>query len=183
MRHVSSLLAFAVAIATSCLATNAHAVKDLKRFGLQAGFAGVAGSEGSFSGYGGALSFEYGLSDAWSLASNVTATSNQVASKGGRSLVLSQAVGFQYALDVIQVTPYLGLYGAVYELQGGGLDKRQVKAGGQFAIGVDYLYERAWTFGIEFRGHILPADFAKAFDNPTPFYITTMLKAEYTWGW
>ncbi|GAC1352936.1 MAG: hypothetical protein NVS3B20_03900 [Polyangiales bacterium] len=161
----------------------AEASKGLKRAGVQGGFAGVAGNEGTFSGFGGAASFEYGLSDALTLAANATATSNQVTAKGGRSLVLSQALGVEYALDIIQYVPYFGIYAAAYELRGGGLTQTLVKPGAQIALGLDYVYSRDWTFGIETRAHVLPADLLSSPTNPTPFYTTLFLKAEYTWGW
>lgn len=164
------------------VAAPASAAKDVKRIGIQGGFAGMA-SEGSFAGYGGALYGGWSITDAWTLGINATASSNQVTEKGGRSLVLSQAIGFTYALDIIQIVPYAGVYGAIYEMRGGGLTKTTIKGGAQLALGVDYVYSRSWTFGFEARAHALPGDFFSSPTDPTPFYATTFLKAEYTWGW
>ncbi len=160
----------------------AEAAEGVKRVGVHGGFAGVAG-EGSFAGYGGGLSFGYSITDSLMLAALATASSNQVTDKGGRSFVLSQAVGITYSLDVIQYVPWLGLFAGVYELGGGGLPSTQLKGGGQLAAGFDWVYSRTMTFGIELRAHALPGDFLRSPDNPTPFYATTFLKAEYTWGW
>lgn len=182
--RVVLLAAAACLLATaSPLSAHATAAEGLKRFGGAAGFAGVAGSEGSYSGFGGALVADYGLTDAWALAANVTATSNRVTPSGGRSLVLSQAVGVDYALDVINIIPYFGLYGALYELRGGGLSKTTFKAGAQIALGLDYLVSRKLFIGLDIRLHALPADILSNPDNPTPFYMTTFVRAMYAWGW
>ncbi len=164
------------------LPTPALAAKDVKRVGVQGGFAGLS-SEGSFAGYGGALFFGWSFTDALTLGVNASASSNQVTEKGGRSLVMSQAVGVTYALDIIQIVPYAGIYAGVYEMSGGGLAKTQVKGGAQVALGVDYVHSRDFTFGLELRAHALPGEFLASPTNPTPFYATTFLKAEYTWGW
>jgi hypothetical protein len=177
------VLLLSLLAALAALGTDARAAGSVKRVGVQAGFAGVSGNEGTFSGYGGAVTFGWGLSDSFTLAANATGTSNQIAASGGRSLVLSQALGIEYALDVIQVVPYVGAYGSVYEISGGGVKERQLKWGGELALGINWIYSRDFTFGIDFRGHVLPEDFIKAPDSPSPFYITSFLKAEYTWGW
>ena len=171
-----------VAASVILFALPASAAKDVKRIGIQGGFAGMS-SEGSFAGFGGALTAGWSVTDALTLGINATASSNQVTEKGGRSVVLSQAVGVTYALDIIQIVPYAGIYAGVYELTGGGLQKTQIKGGAQLALGVDYVHSRAFTFGVELRAHALPGDFLTSPTNPTPFYATTFLKAEYTWGW
>ena len=175
-------LAIALACSCSLLALPASAAKGVKRVGVQGGFAGLS-SEGSFAGYGGALFAGWSFTDSLTLGINATASSNQVTAKGGRSMVLSQAIGVTYALDIIQIVPYAGIYAGVYEMTGAGLQKTQLKAGGQLALGVDYVHSRAFTFGLELRAHALPGEFLSEPTNPTPFYATTFLKAEYTWGW
>ncbi len=172
----------ALAAALLLVASPADAAKDVKRVGVQAGFAGLS-SEGSFAGYGGALFLGWAITDALTLGVNATASSNQVTKRGGRSLVMSQAVGITYALDIIQIVPYAGIYAGIYEFTGGGLEKTQLKGGGQLALGVDYVHSRDLTFGLELRAHALPGEFLSSPTNPTPFYATTFLKAEYTWGW
>lgn len=164
------------------VATPAYAAKGVKRVGVQGGFAGLS-SDGDFSGYGGALYGGWSITDALTLGINATASSNQVTKTGGRSLVMSQAVGITYALDIIQIVPYAGIYAGIYEFTGGGLQKTQLKGGGQIALGADYVYSRDFTFGLELRAHALPGEFLTSPTNPTPFYATTFLKAEYTWGW
>lgn len=176
-----SVAVAAVALLTFA-ATPAQAAKDVKRVGVQGGFAGLS-SEGSFAGYGGGLSFGWSMTDALTLGVNASASSNQVTKTGGRSLVTSQAIGITYALDIIQIVPYAGIYAGLYQMSGGGLDKTQWKGGAQLALGVDYVYSRELTFGLEARAHALPGDFLSEPTNPTPFYQTTFLKAEYTWGW
>jgi hypothetical protein len=42
---------------------------------------------------------------------------------------------------------------------------------------------RDFIVGLEVRFHALPQDFVKSPTNPTPFYLTTFVRAEYTWGW
>jgi hypothetical protein len=160
----------------------AQAAKDVKRVGVQGGFAGLS-SDGSFSGYGGALFAGWAVTDALTIAVNATASSNQITKTGGRSLVMSQAIGIIYALDVIQIVPYAGIYAGIYEFTGGGLQNTQFKGGGQLALGADYVHSRELTFGLELRAHALPGEFLTSPTNPTPFYATTFLKAEYTWGW
>lgn len=160
----------------------ADAAQGVKRVGIQAGFAGLA-NEGSFAGFGGALDAGYAINDALTIAALASASSNQVTDKGGRGQVFSQSIGLVYALDVLQIVPYAGLYAGLYELHGGGLPKTQLKAGAQLAVGLDWVYSRDFTFGLEIRAHALPGDFFAKPDNPTPFYMTTFLKAEYTWGW
>ena len=172
----------AVALAGVLFALPSSAAQGVKRIGVQGGFAGLA-SEGSFAGYGGALYAGWAVTDALTLGINATASSNQVTKTGGRSLILSQAIGITYALDIIQIVPYAGVYAGIYELTGGGLAKTQLKGGAQLALGLDYVYSRSWTFGIEARAHALPGDFLASPSDPTPFYATTFLKAEYTWGW
>jgi hypothetical protein len=171
-----------VAAAVVFAVAPAEAAKDVKRVGVQGGFAGIA-SEGTFAGYGGGVNFGWSFTDAFTLGVNAMASSNQVTEKGGRSLVTSQAIGVTYALDIIQIVPYAGLYAGLYQMSGGGLDKVQWKGGAQVAVGVDYVYSRDLTFGLEFRAHALPGDFFSSPTNPTRFYATTFLKAEYTWGW
>lgn len=178
------LLACASLLAAVVVAAPSASAKDaLKRVGVTGGFAGLAGNEGDFSGYGGGILGSYGLSDAWSLAGNAFLTSNQVTKTGGRSRVTSQAIGFVYSLDVIEIVPYFGFYVGLYEIAGGGVAKADVKLGGQLAVGLDYIVSRDFILGIDLRAHALPADFAKSPDNPSPFYATTFLKAEYAWGW
>jgi hypothetical protein len=172
----------ALACALVLVAAPASAAKDVKRIGVQGGFAGLA-SEGSFAGFGGALYGGWSFTDALTLGVNATASSNQVTEKGGRSLVTSQAVGITYALDIIQIVPYAGIYAGIYQFTGGGLPKTQIKGGAQLALGVDYVYSRDFTFGLELRAHALPGEFLSSPTNPTPFYATTFLKAEYVWGW
>ncbi|MBI2393569.1 MAG: hypothetical protein HYV09_28585 [Deltaproteobacteria bacterium] len=171
-----------IALSLSLSAEPSRAAEGVKRIGVQAGFAGMS-SEGKFAGYGGALSAGWSITDAWTLGIIAAASSNQVAAKGGRSLVLSQAVGVSYALDIIQIVPYFGVYVGAYELTGGGLQGTQVKPGAQLAFGLDWVHSRTFTFGLELKAHALPGDFLRQPDNPTPFYATTFLKAEYTWGW
>ncbi len=173
-----------VALGLFCglVASTAHADKGLKRVGVQGGFAGLA-SEGSFAGYGGGLTLAYGLTDAWTLRLDATASSNQATDKGGRSLVLGQSVGAQYALDIIQFVPYFGVYAGIYELRGGGLKSTQLKPALSIGVGLDWIVSRSFTVGADLRVHALPADFIGSPTDPTPFYQTTMLKAEYTWGW
>jgi hypothetical protein len=162
--------------------TPAAAAEGVKRIGVQAGFAGVTG-EGTFSGYGGGLTFGYGLTDSVTLVGTATASSNQVAEGGGRGYVLSQAVGATYSLDVLQIVPWLGAFAAVYEIGGGGAGATRIKPGAQAAFGVDWIWSRDFTFGLDFRAHALPGDFLRSPDNPTAFYTTLFAKAEYTWGW
>jgi hypothetical protein len=176
-------LALVVLTASALFASSsADAAKGVKRVGVEAGFAGMAG-EGTFAGYGGGLRAGWSFTDAWTVAVDALASSNQVVEHGGRSLVLSQSAGLIYALDIIQIVPYVGVFGGLYELSGGGLPKTQVKGGAQLLLGLDWVYSRDFTFGLELRAHALPGDFAQSPDNPTPFYATSMLKAEYTWGW
>ena len=186
MRAVSTLLlaagVFSATLAAALTTSPAHAVDKLKRIGVAGGFAGVAGSEGDFSGYGGGILGAYGLNDAVSIRASAFASSNQIAKEGKRSYVLSQALGIDYQLDVLQIVPYFGLYAAIYEV-GGGNVKRQVKLGAQLALGLDYIVSRELVVGIDLRAHALPGDFAKSPDNPMPFYATTFLKVEYVWGW
>jgi hypothetical protein len=172
----------AIALAVFFVAPPASAAQGVKRVGVQGGFAGMA-SEGSFAGFGGGLSAGWAVTDAWTLGANATVSSNQVTEKGGRSLVFAQSIGFVYALDIIQIVPYAGIYAGLYQMTGGGLPKTQWKGGAQLALGVDYVYSRSLTFGIEARAHALPGEFVTSPTNPTPFYATTFLKAEYTWGW
>lgn len=171
-----------LALGLSSFTGSARAAEGLKRVGVQAGFAGMS-SEGSFAGFGGGLRGGYAVTDAWTLAVDATVSSNQVAKRGGRSLVMSQAVGAIYALDIIQVVPYFGVFVGAYELQGGGLPKSQLKGGAQILLGLDWVYSRDFTFGLEMRAHALPGEFLASPQNPTPFYATSMVKAEYTWGW
>lgn len=161
-----------------------HAAEHVKQIGVQFGFAGVAGTEGYFSGYGGALAFSYSLTDALVLATNVTASSNQVVDpiKGGRSLLLSQSAGLLYRLDILHIVPYFGALAGLYEVIGA-VPKTQFKFGIQLAAGLDYLFSRDFSMGIELRAHALPLDFLAKPDNPVPFYTTMFLKAEYVWGW
>ncbi len=162
---------------------DARASEGVKRLGVEAGFAGVSGSNGSFPGFGGAVSGRYDLTDAWALAANVTGTNNQVAAKGGRSWVVSEAVGILYSLDVIQIVPYVGAFVGAYEIAGGGVAQAELKVGGQIALGVGWIVSRDLVLGLELREHVLPADFLASPSNPTPFYTTTFVKAEYAWGW
>ncbi|MEO7097380.1 MAG: hypothetical protein ABI175_29230 [Polyangiales bacterium] len=177
----AALLASGVVLAMLAT-TEAHAVDKLKRIGIAGGFAGVAGNEGDFSGYGGGLLAAYGLNDAISIRASAFASSNQIAKDGKRSYVLSQALGLDYQLDVLQIVPYFGIYAALYEVGGGNVD-REVKVGAQLALGLDYVYSRELVFGIDLRAHALPGDFLRSPDNPMPFYATTFLKVEYVWGW
>jgi hypothetical protein len=176
---------FAAAIVAAILggSNDAFAAEGVKRIGVEGGFAGVAGSEGDFSGYGGGLVGEWAVTDAWSVEANVFATSNRVEpSPAGRSRVVSESIGAVYALDVIQVVPWFGAFAAVYEVNGGGISGR-TKLGAQLAFGLDYIWSRDIVIGIDLRAHAMPADFAKSPDSPTPFYATTFLKLEYSWGW
>jgi hypothetical protein len=175
-------LAVASSLAALACAAPASAAEGVKRLGVQAGFAGLS-SEGSFAGFGGGLRGGYALTDAWTLAIDATVSSNQVAKKGGRSLVASQSLGALYALDILQIVPYFGAFVGVYELGGGGLPSTQLKLGGQVALGLDWVHSRELTLGLEMRAHALPVAFLTSPSNPTPFYATSMLKAEYTWGW
>jgi hypothetical protein len=174
---VSMLAAFVVA------PSSVRAAEGVKRIGVEGGFAGVAGSEGDFSGYGGGLVGEWAFTDAWSLEINAFATSNRVEPTGGRSWILSQSIGAVYALDVIQFVPWFGGFAGVYEVGGGGVDHTRTKLGAQLAFGLDYIWSRDIVIGLDLRAHALPQDFAKSPDSPTPFYATTFLKVEYTWGW
>lgn len=160
----------------------ANAAQGVKRIGVQAGFAGLS-NEGSFAGFGGGLTAGYAITDAWTLGVSATASSNHVTENGPRGQVFVQSVGVSYALDILQIVPYFGIYAGLYELHGGTLPKTEVKGGGQVALGVDWVYSRDFTFGLELRGHAIPGDFLRSPDNPTPFYATTFVKAEYTWGW
>lgn len=169
-------------LAVLSLAAPVHAAEGVKRVGVHAGFAGMS-SEGSFAGFGGGLRAGWSVNDAITIGVDATASSNQVTEKGGRSFVLSQSAGLIYALDIIQIVPYAGVYVGAYELGGGGLAKTKLKAGAQLVLGLDWVYSREMTFGLELRAHALPGDFLAQPDNPTPFYATSMLKAEYTWGW
>lgn len=186
MRPARSTLATALCVAALTLvgtSGTASASEGVKHVGVQAGFAGVSGSEGSFSGFGGAITGRYDFTDAWSIALNATATNNQVAAKGGRSWVFSQAAGVVYSLDVIQFVPYIGGYVGVYELTGGGLPKTDLRLGAQIAVGLDWMVSRDLTLGLELREHVLPKDLLDSPSNPTPFYTTMFVKAEYAWGW
>lgn len=175
---------FAIAVVATVLATlgDASAAEGVKRVGVEGGFAGVAGGEGNFSGYGGGLVGEWAVTDAWSLAASAFVSSNRIVATGGRSYVASQSFGAIYALDVIQIVPWFGAYAALYEIGGGNAAKR-TKVGAQLAFGLDYVWSRDLVVGIDLRAHALPQDFAKSPENPTPFYATTFLKVEYTWGW
>ncbi len=175
-------LAWLVPLAFLASSQDARAAEGVKRIGIQGGFAGVTG-EGSFAGGGGGVSFGYSVTDAITIGASATATSNQVADTGGRSWIFAQSIGATYALDVIQFVPYFGVYAGVYEMTGGGLPKTRVKGGAQLALGLDWVYSRSLTFGLELRAHALPQDFFDSPDNPTAFYATSFLKAEYTWGW
>lgn len=180
---LSAGLALAATLAAAATTTDARASEGVKHVGVQAGFAGVSGGDGSFPGFGGAITGRWDLTDAWSIALNATATNNQVAAKGGRSWVFSQAAGVVYSLDVIQFVPYIGGYVGVYETTGGGVAKTEVKLGGQIAAGVDWMVSRSLTLGLELREHVLPSDLLKDSANLTPFYTTAFVKAEYAFGW
>lgn len=184
MRSAPFLTALgAAAIALVAASGTARASEGVKHVGVQAGFAGVSGSEGSFSGFGGAITGRYDFTDAWSIALNATATNNQVVAKGGRSWVFSQAAGLVYSLDVIQFVPYIGGNVGVYELTGGGLPKTDLRLGAQLVVGLDWMLTRDWTLGLEIREHVLPKDLLDSPSNPTPFYTTMFVKASFAWGW
>ena len=177
-----SLVVTAIVVALCGASVDAFAAEGVKRIGVEGGFAGVAGSEGDFSGYGGGLVGEWAVTDAWSVEANVFATSNRIEPTGGRSAVVSESLGAVYALDVIQVVPWFGAFAGVYEIRGGDAQAR-TKLGAQLAFGLDYIWSRDIVIGVDLRAHAMPADFAKSPDSPTPFYATTFLKVEYTWGW
>ncbi|MGZ3422778.1 MAG: outer membrane beta-barrel protein [Polyangiales bacterium] len=179
---MTKLIGVSAALLLFVCTADASAAQGVKRIGVQGGFAGVSG-EGSFAGYGGGLSAGYSFTDAWTLGISATASSNQITEAGPRGQVFVQSVGVSYALDILQIVPYFGVYAGLYELHGGALKNTEVKGGAQLALGVDWVYSRDFTFGLELRGHALPGDFLRSPDNPTPFYATTFLKAEYTWGW
>jgi hypothetical protein len=180
LRAVTAVL---TAFAATTFVTGAHAADGVKRIGVTGGFAGVAGNEGTFAGGGGGVTGAYPLSDAWLLRGDAVVTSNQVTAKGGRSAVFWQSIGAQYALDVLQIVPYFGFHAGLYEQTFGGVGGVDWKFGLQVSGGLDWVVSRSLIVGLEVRLHALPQDFVQNPTNPTPFYVTSFLRAEYAWGW
>src|SRR5262249_43979637 len=142
-----TLVAASTLAALVVASSSAGAAEGVKRIGVEGGFAGVAGSEGDFSGYGGGLVGEWAVTDAWALEVNAFATSNRIEPTGGRSWILSQSAGAVYALDVIQFVPWFGGFAALYEVTGGGAKTTRTKVGAQLAFGLDYIWSRDLVIG------------------------------------
>jgi hypothetical protein len=53
-----------------------------------------------------------------------------------------------YLIDVLRWVPYFGAGGSLWALDDGGL---AVRASGHVLFGLDFLYDRTWTFGIDLR--------------------------------
>jgi hypothetical protein len=53
-----------------------------------------------------------------------------------------------YLIDVLRWVPYFGAGGSLWALDDGGL---AVRASAHVLFGLDFLYDRSWTFGIDLR--------------------------------
>ncbi|HKQ70697.1 MAG TPA: outer membrane beta-barrel protein [Polyangiaceae bacterium] len=153
-------------------ASQAFAFERQWHAGVDAGYANLFG-DNSAGGFGGGGHLAYGLSDAFNAMLELDVTRQPSAG----TTIWSSGLGAAYTLDIARVVPYIGALGGFYGLQGNPALKGPA-FGGQFAFGLDYLLERSWALGVQFRVHTIFA----AGDAGTLAYATTFLRAEYIWG-
>jgi hypothetical protein len=160
-------------------ARSARAFERQWHAGVDAGYAQLFGQGGS-PGFGGGAHLAYGMSDMFNALLELDLSRHPDAS----STVYNLVGGFAYTLDVAQAVPYFGLLAGPYVTRG---DVEKTAFMFQFALGLDYLIERNWAIGLQFRMPIasLTPDARTVFSvsaDDTHGYSTTMLRVEYLWG-
>jgi hypothetical protein len=177
LRRVVAMSLFAVGL--TARPRPAGAFERQWRIGIDAGYARLFG-QGASSGFGGGAHLAYGLSDMFNALLELDASDHPAAG----SVVWSGAAGLAYTFDVARAVPYAGFLGGVYAVRGD-LDKAAFMV--QFVAGLDYELERHWSIGIQLRvpvASITPSVrtvFSVTSDD-TNGYATTLLRAEYLWG-
>jgi opacity protein-like surface antigen len=166
---VRSSLALALFAVVFVTAPDAQAFERQWHAGIDGGYAALF--DDPSSGFGGGAHLAYGLNDAFNAVLEVDVTRQPSAG----TTVWSGGAGVVYTFDVARAVPYGGVLGSGYKLSG---DLSKWAPGFQLALGLDYQLERNWGIGIEARWHTIFAT------DPvgTTAYATTLLKAEYRWG-
>jgi hypothetical protein len=155
-----------VAIATP---SAAFGYEDQLAVGLDLGYAQVAAAPGG-AGFGGGPQAKLGLDDTW----NLYAAGFYAFHPEDSLHVGTLAAGVEYVFDVLQWIPWGGFgieaLGAAEDGSAG------LEAGAQAALGVDYLADRAYSFGLTARWHAVLSDLERF-----PIYFTLALRGSLLW--
>lgn len=127
--------------------TQAWAYEDQLTVGVGGGYA----QGGNLLGHGGQLDLALGigLDDIWTL--RLRGTELLYPEDGSRPTVHVGLLGAEllYLVDVLEWVPFGGLGADALLL--GSAGKLAIGGGGHFVVGLDYLPNREWIFGFDFR--------------------------------
>jgi hypothetical protein len=185
LKRLAALVCLA---ACSLVPAKAHAIEGQHHLGLgpALGMLTVAGKSTVDTGVGGALHYDYGLTDQWNLS--VEASSVIVAAKQRQdhpnsphnrpATVDHAAVGIGYVIDILRWVPYLNAHAGMYRVAGGTLDNALFLPGLSIGLGLDYQLNRRFAVGLGFREHLMVTKL-----DTYGSYTTGLLRFEYMWGY
>lgn len=164
--HATSIFALSLACLL-CAPGSAYADEGEFWFGPAA--ANLSDFEVGVWGVGGQAGAQWQFDDFWGLFADYTLTyhfSADPVSEEGETipadLVNALGVGIRYNLDLFTYVPYFGLAAMGY------LDAPQIadeglnaNAGAKLVLGVDYRYDREWSFGLAGEIHALVSDLSR----------------------
>lgn len=151
----------------------ARAYEDQVTVGLEAGYGVVLANDAlPAHGIDVGVVVDIGLSDAWSIRPRLAYVGHPARS-GGALHVGFAGVEVVYLLDILEWVPFFGL----------GLDGIATIRNGEFGadiaahavLGIDWLPNRDWAFGLAVRPYVLPLSLAT--NGVDPVYLSVTLRA------
>lgn len=151
------------------------------RLGAGVGLAGLTEHEGAFSSPAFGLHGAYGVSDLFDVLGEVVVSSHSLVERD-RTWVSSMSAGLAYKLDVVEWVPYFGVLAGYYRFTGPRPVASPDQAGAGLVLGLDYALQRDLGLGAQLRYHGFMDDLPGSVLGDGP-YFTTLLRAEYRWGY
>jgi hypothetical protein len=177
-RRISAL---AAALALLGYALPARAVEREHSLSLGVGAATLdIASKGSADwGAGAAISYTYGLSDAFNFMAegSWSVVSLNESAPNAPNMVSTLNVGAGYVFDVVRWVPYAGLLAGTSLMNGGGIGGLKFVPEAVVALGFDYRIDRSFSLGVALRQAF--------FTDPStyPSYSQAFARVGYVWGW
>ena len=182
MRRLSAIaplgvsLLFAASVWLS--AGEAEAYERQWHLGAQVGYTLAGFPNGPSSGFGGGGHLTYGVTDFMNLRVHADISGYDVPDPRPLALVYNGGAGVEFAFDVLQVVPYIGLTAGA-----AGVSEQDTDPYAALSLelpgGLIYYPERDFGVGFEARYRVLL--FGR--DDGAIHNMTAFLRLEYVWGW
>jgi len=164
----SRVFGLALALGTWELASTARAYEDTVTVGLDAGLGLAVSSDFTMGAPQLGLSSTWGINDAFTLGGRVAYGWHP---DSPDAHVVVGGIEVVYLLDILEVVPFFGLGTDAFAVMRGG--SRSPDWALHAVVGLDWLIDRRWILGFDFRAYFLPLDLESSLD---PVYLAFGLR-------